>query len=84
MVRGFSVNRLTCCQSFEFRKRCSGEGASLSRGDAVLHKPSNDEDRERYKGLVGFDHCGSSVTIFPSNPVIRENGSTLWGLVECW
>ena len=84
MVRGFSASRLTCCRSSEFRKRCSGEGASLSRGDAVLHKPSNDEDRERYKGLVGFDHCGSSVTIFPSNPVIRENGSTLWGLMECW
>ncbi|RVW68534.1 hypothetical protein CK203_065543 [Vitis vinifera] len=30
------------------------EKASLSRGDAVLRKPSNDEDREGYKGLVGF------------------------------
>ena len=72
MVRGFSVNRLTCCRSSEFRKRCSGEGASLSRGDAVLRKPSNDEDKEGYKGLMGFDHCGSSVMIFPSNLVIRE------------
>ena len=37
-----------------------------------MSKPSNDEDREGYKGLVGFDHCGSSVTIFLSNLVIRE------------
>ncbi|KAL6312802.1 hypothetical protein AAG906_021434 [Vitis piasezkii] len=79
MVRGFSASRLTCCRSSGFRKRCSGEGASLSRGDAVLRKPSNDEDREGYKGLVGFDHCGSSVMIFPSNPVIREKGLNFVG-----
>ena len=84
MERGFSVCPLTCCQLSGFQKRCSGEGASSSRGDVVLCKSSNVEDRASYKGRVGFDHRGSSVTVFPSNPVIREKGSTLWGLVKCW
>ena len=42
-------------------------------------QPSNDEDGEGYKGLVGFDHCGSSITIFPSNPVIKEKGLNFVG-----
>ena len=72
MERRFNASPLTFYRSSGFGKRCSGEGASSIKGDADLHKSSNDEDRARYKGLEGFVHRGSSGTVFPSNPVIKE------------
>ena len=79
MERGFSACPLTCCRSSGFWKKCSGKRASSSRGDAVLRKSPNVEDRANYKGRMGFDHRGSSVTIFPSIPVIREKGLNFVG-----
>ena len=98
MDRRFNASPLTFSRSSKFRKRCSGKGASskredadnqqrsslkasiLSKGKEKLHKSSNIEDRV---GSKGFVHRGSSITVFRSNPIIREkNGSTLWGLVE--
>ena len=79
MERGFSACPLTCCRSSGFRKKCSGKRASSSRGDAVLRKSPNVEDRASYKGRMGFDHRGSLVTIFPSIPVIREKGLNFVG-----
>ena len=79
MERGFSASPLTYCRSSRLRMRCSGKGASSSRREAVLRNPSNDEDREGFMGRVGFDHCGSSVTVFPSNPVIRGKGLNFMG-----
>ena len=36
-----------------------------------MRKPSNNEDKKRFLGHVGFDHRGSSNTVFPSNIIIR-------------
>ncbi|RVW16838.1 hypothetical protein CK203_098160 [Vitis vinifera] len=77
MERGFSVCPLTCCRLSGFQKRCSGKGASLSRGDVVLCKSSNVEDRASYKGRVGFDHRGIFVFTFS---VIFVNFSPPFGL----
>ena len=85
MDRRFNASPLTL--SSKFRKRCSGKGASskredadnqqrsslkasiLSKGKEKLHKSSNIEDRV---GSKGFVHRGSSITVFRSNPIIRE------------
>ena len=79
MERRFSASPLAFYRSSRFRKRCSREGASSIRGDTDLRKSSNDEDRAGYKGLEGFVHRGSSITVFPSNPVIREKGLNFVG-----
>ena len=68
---GFSASPLNFCRSLGYRKRCSGERASSLREVEVLRKPSNNEDKKRFLGHVGFDHRGSSNTVFPSNIIIR-------------
>ena len=72
MERRFNASPLAFCLSSGFQKRWSGVGASSIRGYTNLRKSFNDEDIAGYKGLKGFAHRGSLVTIFPSNPVIRE------------
>ena len=42
-------------------------------------KPYNNENREGFMGHVGFDHRGSSDTVFPSSPVIRGKGLSFMG-----
>ena len=54
------------------QQRSSLKPSILSKGKEKLRKSSNVEDRIGSKGFEGFVHRGSSVTIFPSNPIIRE------------
>ena len=77
--RGFNVSPIIFCRSSRIRKRCSGEGASLSRGEEVVRKPFFEEDRERFFGQVGSDLRGSSATFLPSNPEIRGKGLSFMG-----
>ena len=48
--RGFSVSPIFFCRSPRIRKWCSGEGASLSRGEEVVRKHFFEEDREGFLG----------------------------------
>ncbi|KAL6311763.1 hypothetical protein AAG906_022432 [Vitis piasezkii] len=54
----------------------------LSKGKEKLRKFSKDEDRVGSKGFEGFVHRGSSVTVFPSNPVTRGKGLNSVGTCE--
>ena len=56
------------------RERCSGEGASSSKGKDIARKPFHEEDRTGFLGRVGFDLRGSLVTFLPSNPEIKSKG----------
>ena len=77
--RGFNVSPIIFCRSSRIRKRCSGEGASLSRGEEVVRKPFFEKDRERFFGQVGSDLRGSSATFLPSNSEIRGKGLSFMG-----
>ncbi|RVW77863.1 hypothetical protein CK203_054361 [Vitis vinifera] len=48
LERGFSASLLIFCQSSRMRKRCLGEGASSSRGEVALRKPSFDETKKDF------------------------------------
>ena len=56
------------------QQRSSLKASILSKGKEKLRKSSNVEDRVGSKGFEGFVHRGSSVTVFPSNPIIKEKG----------
>ena len=66
MERGFRVSPLFHCQSTRNQKRCSGEGTSSSRGEAVLHNPHFEKDKGLL-GRVGLYLYGSLVTDLPYN-----------------
>ncbi|RVW40762.1 hypothetical protein CK203_080675 [Vitis vinifera] len=71
MERGFRASPLFRCHLSRNPKRCSGEGTSSSRGEAYLHNPHFEEDKEGVLGRVGSDFRGSSVTDSPSSPPLR-------------
>ena len=77
--RGFNASPIIFFRSPRVRKRCSGEGASLSRGEEVVRKPFFEKDRERFFGQVGSDLRGSSATFLPSNSEIRGKGLSFMG-----
>ena len=82
MEQGFRASPLFHCQSSRNRKRCSGEGASSSRGEAALRNPHFKEGKEGFLGRVGSDLRGSSVTNSPSSPEIRGKGLNFEGICE--
>ena len=63
--RGFNASPIIFFRSLRIRKRCSGEGASSSRGEEAVRKPFFEEEREGFLGFVGSDLCGSLVTFLP-------------------
>ncbi|RVX09418.1 Transposon TX1 uncharacterized 149 kDa protein [Vitis vinifera] len=89
MERGFRASPLFHCQSTRNRKRCSGEGASSSRGEAVLRNPHFEKDKEGLLSRVGLYLYGSLVTDLPYNLEIRGKGLNFKGncemlVVENW
>ena len=89
MERGFRASPLFHCRSTRNRKRCSGEGASSSRGEAVLRNPHFEKDKEGLLSRVGLYLYGSFVTDLPYNLEIRGKGLNFKGncemlVVENW
>ena len=58
----------------EHKQRSHFKAPFLSKGKEKLHKLSKSEDIAGFKGFAGFAHHGSSVTVFPSNPITRAKG----------